>query len=142
MKSAFLCFAFSFFLIFQSCAPNQVDENIKRREEIIAIHDEVMPKMGQLKSLEKTALQMSTDISNSSTPDESKIQELKNLALELDQAYEDMFVWMRQYEVEDGDQTPEAVKTYLDDQMKLITEVNQKIKVTLTKADSLLKVNQ
>jgi transposase-like protein len=48
-------------------------------------------------------------------------------------------VWMRQYEREDGDATPEEVKTYLDEQMVLVQKVNEDIKNALNKADSLLK---
>lgn len=139
MRSVLTILTFSFLLIFQSCGNQQVEENIKLREEVIAVHDEVMPKMGQLKSLEKTALQMAEDLSKSQTPDEAKIQELKSLAVELDQAYENMFVWMRQYEIEDGDKSPEEVKLYLEDQMIKVTQVNEEFKAVLAKAETLIK---
>lgn len=139
MKSLLVCFVFIFFLTFQACSPSQSDENKKRRDEIIAVHDEVMPKMGQLKNLEKIALQKAEELSMSSESDSSKVQDLKDLALQLDQAYEGMFVWMRQYEVEDGEKTPEEIKAYLEDQMVLVSDVNKKMKEALSKADSLLK---
>lgn len=139
MKGLLVCIVFIFFLTFQSCSPSQSDENKKRRDEIIAVHDEVMPKMGQLKTLEKTALQLAEDLSKEPEADSVKIQELRLLAMELDQAYEGMFVWMRQYEVEDGDKSPEAIQAYLEDQMDLVMEVNKKMKEALSKADSLLK---
>lgn len=139
MKYFLICIALGFSLIFQSCGNSQVDANKKLREEVIAVHDEVMPKMGQLKSLEKTSLQMAEDLANSSEPDSTKILALRELATQLDQAYEEMFVWMRQYDVEDGEKTPEEVKIYLEDQMQKVTLVNMEIKSVLEKADSLLK---
>jgi transposase-like protein len=142
MKYLFIYFVFSIFFIFQSCGNKLAYENVKLRKEVIAIHDEVMPKMGQLKSCEKVALQMAEEISVSSEPDSLRIQGLKDLALELDQAYEGMFVWMRQYNVEDGDKTPEEVRKYLDEQMEKVTQVNYEIKSVLEKADSLLKTDQ
>ena len=141
MKNFLICMALGFSFIFQSCGKSQVESNKKLREEVIAVHDEVMPKMGQLKTLEKSSLQLAEELANSSEPDSAKILALKELAGELDQAYEGMFVWMRQYDVEDGAKTPEEVKTYLEEQMKKVTLVNEEIKSVLQKADSLLKKN-
>ena len=140
MKLARISLIFGLFLIFQSCGSGQAEENTKKRAEVIAIHDEVMPKMGQLKSLEKSALEKAEELSALENVDSARVRELNDLALELDQAYEGMFVWMRQYETEDGERTPEEVQVYLDQQMVLITEVNKNMKSALAKADSLLKI--
>ncbi|WP_217349143.1 hypothetical protein [Algoriphagus sp. A40] len=111
---------------------------MEKRAEVMAVHDEVMPKMGQLKSLEKKALQRADELAAMDTVNLVKMEELKSLAAELDQAYEGMFVWMRQYETEDKDRTPEEVKTYLEEQMASVSEVNRIMKVVLAKADSVL----
>lgn len=130
---------FGLFIFLQSCGNKQVEENKVLREKVIAVHDEVMPKMGQLKSFEKAALQKAEELESSETPDVDKINELKNLASELNQAYEGMFVWMRQYNNEDGEQTPEEVKVYLEEQMIQVTQVNETIKAALEKAEQLLE---
>jgi hypothetical protein len=124
---------------FQSCGNKQLEENKLLREKIIDIHDEVMPKMGQLKSLEKSALQKAEELQNSESPDLAKVDSLKNLASKLNQAYEGMFVWMRQYSTEDGDQSSEQVKAYLDEQFLLVTKVNEDIKSALEDADVVIK---
>lgn len=139
MKIFRFCLIFSLILIFQACEPNQKELNDLRRSEVIAVHDEVMPKMGQLKSLEKKALLRAEEYATMDSVDSVKVQEMKVLAVELDQAYEAMFVWMRQYETEDGERSPLEVKTYLEAQMVSVSEVNQLMKTVLTKADSLLK---
>lgn len=139
MKISRISLIFSLILIFQACGPDQKDLNDAKRAEVIAVHDEVMPKMGQLKSFEKKALQKAEEFASMDTVDAQQVQEMKDLALELDQAYEAMFVWMRQYETEDGERSPEEVKAYLDEQMVSVSEVNQLMKSVLTKADSLLK---
>ena len=128
-----------FMVFFQSCGKKQEEQNKALREKIIAIHDEVMPKMGQLKSLEKSALQKAEELKNSESPDLTQIDSLKNLASKLNQAYEGMFVWMRQYSTEDGEQTPEQVKAYLDEQFLLVTKVNEDIKSALDEAEGSLK---
>lgn len=139
MKISRISLIFSLVLVIQACGPSQKEMNAERRAEVIAVHDEVMPKMGQLKSFEKKALQKAEEFAAADTVNAEKVQEMKNLALELDQAYEAMFVWMRQYETEDGDRSPEEVKTYLEEQMVSVSEVNKLMKSALTKADSLLK---
>jgi len=94
---------FGLFLFLQSCGNKQVEENKVLREQVIAVHDEVMPKMGQLKAFEKAAMQKAEELESAEAPDLEKINELKNLATQLNQAYEGMFVWMRQYNNEDGE---------------------------------------
>lgn len=129
---------FGLFVFLQSCGNKQVEENKLLREKVISIHDEVMPKMGQLKSFEKAALQKASEMNGLDDPDLEKIDSLKNLAVQLNQAYEGMFIWMRQYKNEDGDQTPEEVKVYLEEQMILVTQVNEEIKEALANANRLL----
>lgn len=139
MKLTRISLIFSLILFFQACGPSQEELNTQQREAVIAVHDEVMPKMGQLKSFEKKSLAKAEELMALEVADSLKIQEFKNLASELDQAYEAMFVWMRQYETEDGARTPEEVKLYLDTQMESVSEVNRLMKSALSKADSLLK---
>jgi hypothetical protein len=134
-----LSLIFAILLFFQSCGSAQKEENIKKRAEVIAIHDEVMPKLGKLKSQAKLASERAGELAVGEQLDSLHVQSLQDLAVELNEAYEAMFVWMRQYETEDGELTPEEVKTYLDEQLILVTEVNIKIKSSLSKADSLLQ---
>lgn len=120
-----------------SCGQSPQDENLKMREEVISIHDEVMPLMGKLKSLEKKANQEIETLQEQESPDAERITELKALVIDLDMAYEGMFDWMHQYEISDGDKSPEEIKVYLDDQLIKVIEVNDKFKEVLAKADEL-----
>lgn len=138
MKIARIYLVFSMALVFVACGPNQKELNSEKRAEVIAIHDEVMPKMGQLKSLENKALQRADELAAMDSVDSVQVESLKYLAVELDQAYEGMFVWMRQYDTEDKDRTPEEIKIYLEEQMVAVTEVNRKMKAAIAKADSVL----
>lgn len=137
-RLSFYTLILSLFLL-QACGPSLQDQNLELRAQVIAVHDEVMPKMGQLKSLEKESIQKAEELNGQDSTQSAKILELRTLASELDQAYEGMFVWMRQYEAEDGDQSPEQIQAYLNEQMVLVTKVNEDIKSALAKADSLLK---
>lgn len=138
MKFTRIVLVFSLFGFLMACDPSQVDLNREKRVEVIAVHDEVMPKLGQLKSFEKKAVQRAEELEAIEPIDSTKIMRLNELAKELNQAYEGMFDWMRQYEVDDDGKTPEEIKIYLEEQMILVTQVNRDIKGALAKADSLL----
>jgi hypothetical protein len=126
-------------VILFSCQPNQEELNKIKRAEVIVVHDEVMPKIGQLKKLEKEAEKKIEMLEMGETVDSLQIQELKALAFDLNQAYDAMFVWMRQYKTEDEEKTPEEVKIYLEDQALKIDEVNEQIKAILSKSEEVLK---
>ncbi|WP_373397092.1 hypothetical protein V8V91_21265 [Algoriphagus halophilus] len=98
-------------VVLASCGPSIQEQNLMMREKIIEIHDEVMPMMGRLKSLEKKANQ-EIDRLEEENPDTARIEELKVLAVDLNAAYDGMFDWMHQYEATDGDRTPEEVKVF------------------------------
>jgi hypothetical protein len=135
-----ICFSliFSQFLILLGCGPTQQDLNSEKRAEVMAIHDEVMPKLGQLKSFEKKAAQRAAVLAAKEPIDTLQIKQLEVLAKDLDQAYEGMFVWMRQYKLDEEGKSPEEIKLYLDSQLTLVTKVNIAIKDALAKSDSLL----
>jgi hypothetical protein len=122
-----------------SCGPNLEEENKKMREELLAVHDEVMPQMGKLKSFEKKANHKLEELNTQVPVDSTEVEKFKDLAVRLNSAYEGMFVWMRQYDTEDGEKDPITVKTYLEEQMIQVTEVNQSIKNALLEAEKEFK---
>lgn len=131
------------FLFLTACGSNgtsteELSKNEQLREEIIEAHDEVMPKMGELKSLEKKAIEAAEELQAADPVDTNQVEALKALAYDLNEAHEAMFVWMRQYEVEDGERSEEELKSYLDDQLEKVNEVNVKVKDALKKAGELL----
>lgn len=113
-------------------------ENTQLKEEVIAIHDEVMPHMGRLQSLQKELNEKADQLtSQDSVGSREQILNLRNTAADLDLAYEGMFVWMRQFEPEQGEKTDEEYKAYLNDQKILVEKVRQDINQALEKAEGL-----
>lgn len=121
------------------CEPSLEETNAELREEVIAIHDEVMPLMGKLKSYEKQAKDKIEELEQAESIDAGKVEEFKALSYDLNQAYEGMFVWMRQYEIEDGEKTQEEVEDYLKSQMESVSKVNEEIKSVLARAETLFE---
>jgi hypothetical protein len=122
-----------------ACANPLIEENKEMRAQIIGVHDEVMPKMGELMSLQKKALAQADSLYAQDSTATAQIESMRTLAGQLDQAYEGMFVWMRQYSLEEEGKTPEEIKTYLDDQLLKVNQVNTEIKAALDQAATKLK---
>jgi len=122
-----------------SCANPLIEANKEMRAQIIWVHDEVMPKIGQLMSLEKKALAQSDILFAQDSTATAEIEGMRTLAAQLNQAHEGMFVWMRQYSLEEEGKTPEEIKTYLDEQLLKVNQVNVEIKAALEQAGAQLK---
>jgi hypothetical protein len=135
--SSFLIFLFSMLVL--ACANPLIEANKAMRAQIIGVHDEVMPKIGQLMSLEKKALSQADSLFAQDSTATTDIEAMRSLAGQLNQAHEGMFVWMRQYSLDEEGKTPEELKTYLDEQLVKVNQVNADIKAALEQAASKLK---
>lgn len=113
-------------------------KTVQLKEEVIAIHDEVMPHMGTLKSLQKGLLEKADQLaSEDSISQQQSIEQLRHTAVELDAAYEGMFVWMRQFEPDQGEMTEDEFTAYLEEQKVLVEKVKVDINDALEKAEKL-----
>jgi len=139
MKRNTLLLLLATFFVLNACGPKGPSESQKMRDEIIAVHDEVMPKMGELKSQEKEALAKAEVTSTEEPLDTAKVEAYKSLAYDLNHAHDAMFDWMHQYETEDGELAAEELKVYLEGQLTKVKEVNLEVKEALDKAEKNLK---
>ena len=131
----FLCLITSFL----GCESEKKDQNQELKNEVIAIHDEVMPLMGDLKSLKKKIDEKTQNVSQSDPENLIEIQKLEMLSDELDSAFNGMFVWMRQFQSTYDNMAEEEVKAYLLDQKEKVEKVNNDIKKALTAAKKELE---
>lgn len=139
MKSSISLLTIVMTLFFSACGSGQNAENKKIKDEIIEVHDEVMPLMGKLKSLEKEANEKIKELESLPNQDSLQLEELKSVAFDLSQAYEGMFVWMRQYKVNEEGLASEELKIYLEEQKIKVDKVNEDIKNALERASKVLK---
>jgi hypothetical protein len=124
-----------FFFFFFSCKSERTDEISNLKEEVIGIHDEVMPFMGELKSLKKEVEIKSKGLhEQDSILNNDRINELNLLAGQLDSAFDGMFVWMRQYKSPEEGMDREEAKIYLLEQKEKVKLVNEEIKIALASA--------
>ena len=121
-----------------SCQPSSSGAEGAGNEEItidslkrvvLAIHDEVMPKMGELRRTRKDLMLLADSIANI---DSLKAADLTSLADEIGAVNEGMMQWMRGYEPE-FEGTEEEVKVYLEAQRKSIQKVKEEMEGSLAK---------
>jgi len=137
-KSPCLIIFICLYVLMLGCTTEKKDPNDELRREVIEIHDEVMPLMGNLKSLKTKVLEKSSLISQSTSPDPDKIQNLNQLATELDSAFEGMFVWMRQFKSDYEGMSSDEINRYLLEQKEKVEKVNIDIKNAIASANLML----
>lgn len=139
---------FSTLLFFTSCQKNsdghdhthdvpdgsENSPNQALYEEVMNIHDEVMPKMNDLYKA-KTSLQKQLDMPGIS---DSEQQDIKRKIERIDSASEGMMVWMRQFNPVADSAGEEKARAYLEAELVKVKEVRQKILDAL-KSDSSIK---
>jgi hypothetical protein len=140
MKSFLIAVLTGFILFGSSCSSSSEKQNIESlREEVIAIHDEVMPKMGELKTLRKEIAAKANELDQAdSIANTSEVRELKGLAGRMDDAFEGMFVWMRQFNSTYEGMKEDEIEAYLLDQREKVKVVNSDIRISLQEAKAKL----
>lgn len=105
-------------------------ENILYKE-VMAIHDEVMPLMGDLMAMNKKIKSQ-----------DSTSQEATELSIYLEEANESMMNWMRKFNPNIENMTHEETMNYLEEEKKKIMEVREKMLSGYDKAAAFLEADQ
>ncbi len=88
-------------------------------EEVMALHDEVMPKMGRMMKVQK---QLKLKADSIATNDEETAERLRSLASDIELANEAMMDWMRNFDP-NFEGTEEEKQAYLEKKKKGIAKV-------------------
>ena len=129
------------FLLFvaSSCAQKKQEA---LRDELMAIHDDVMPKMGELTTL---AGQLKQVIATDSTLTETERTEIESAITRMALAEEGMMDWMatfRQPEALRGKMEDEAILQYLKAEKQNIQEVSVQIHSGIESGKKLISIHQ
>lgn len=137
----FLC------LILFSCSPKE-DPNESLKQEVIAIHDEVMPMMG---GFVRDGIAIDSILNNfesikienpaiDTTEEKARLTELKS---DIESANESMNDWMHQLNLDFDTMTQDEVTLYLEDERAKIVEINNQFKkVEAERQEILSNYNQ
>lgn len=140
MEKSIAVLFFSFLLLGTGCSPKGKDTKEKDPEkalydQVMDIHDEVMPSMSELYKLKR---ELSKKIENSPDLVEAKRIEMESTILLLDSANRGMMKWMNDFSPEDYT-SKEELHRYLEDE---IVRVQRMKETMLTALEKGRQVNQ
>ena len=136
MKFILAPFIITFVLLLASCQQNSGDDqheshdlsergpNQELYDEVMSVHDEVMPKMNDLHKA-KTSLQTRLGLPG---VNEFEKQEIGRKIARIDSASEGMMIWMRQFEpLSDSQVGEDSARAYLELELQKVKKVRADI---------------
>lgn len=126
-----------------SSCNNAANKNLQLQEEVIAVHDSIMPKMGALvrDNLKVGLLLTKMDSLKQANPTLDTAQEknkLLKLQSQLTQANEEMTDWMHDFEPTQADKKSEEVASYLKGELAKIRALKDKFAIAESESHALL----
>lgn len=100
-------------------------------EEVMKVHDEVMPKMNDVYSAKE---ELKNQIANTPGMAEEKKKEIESTISKLDSASEGMMVWMRNFNPLPDSLGEEQAREYLENEMEKVKKVKEDLLEALEKA--------
>jgi len=116
-----------------ACKPNLKDQEVKKLyDEVMVIHDEVMPEISTINKLKKKIRKL--DIQTDTT---------RNMIRNLDDADEAMMSWMSDFQVfrKMDDDSREVKLKFLKEEKAKISAVSNQMKASITNANKFLDEN-
>lgn len=121
-----------------ACSNEQKEQKDALMAEVMAAHDEVMPKMGELRKTAKDLQAKADSLSTLTEQDFStEISTLRQTAKSIEDANEGMMEWMRQFEMPDNEAPIAEVLVYLKDQKEKVDTVRDKMLKSLEEGKAL-----
>jgi regulator of replication initiation timing len=100
-------------------------------DQVMAVHDEVMPKTGEIYQLKK---ELQEKVAKSPDLAVEKKKQLDQIITELDSADHLMMDWMHKFDPLPDSVNQEAAREYLENEMEKIKKVRELINGTIQKA--------
>lgn len=118
-----------------ACSPSKSDEIKLIKKQALDIHDEVMPKMGELRRARKDLMLRADSLMEK---DSVRAQQLLNASNEIANANESMMNWMRNFEPE-FEGSEEEMLDYFKKQKESIEIVKFSMSESLTKGKEMIE---
>jgi hypothetical protein len=131
-----LLIVWGFVASFSACKNDDKEAETKLNQEIMKVHDEVMPKMGELNRM-KRQLNAYKD----AVPDDNAAMKdsLINAILVLSKTEDNMNDWMSGYKYPNPDMKHDELIKYLKGQHDTIKQINNDVFMTVAIGNGLLK---
>ena len=116
-----------------SCG-QKTQDNQALYDEVMKVHDEVMPKMDDIYKLKQ---ELKKQIADSATLAIEKRKTIESAILKLDSASENMMVWMRSFNPLPDSLGEEKARAYLEEQQEKIEKVKEEMLEAINAAKEL-----
>lgn len=134
-------YLFAALIVITGCSGSKDKKEKEMQEEVMAIHDEIMPKMGRLERLSQKLDSVKKSLKSQDKASASKIVELEKKKQALSDAHKSMMQWMRNYERPSDTMAHQDVMEYLQEEKKKIQDVKDKFKTSIQQAEETLTSN-
>jgi hypothetical protein len=144
MKIFFSVFLIVSSVLIVSCSEKQKEAKDELYDKVMAVHDEIMPKMGDIMKFKKQLQEKIDALSEAEEIDSVKISELEQAIADLDKvtnaalkqadSHDEMMGWMRQFDNDFEGMVNEDIMKYLNDQMGKIKKVGEVTNAALQNA--------
>ncbi len=137
IKSPFvLLLAFGFLLSFAACKSENKEAETLMNQEIMKVHDEVMPKMGDINRMKRQLSAYKDEV-----PDDNAAMKdsLINAILLLAKTEDNMNDWMAGYKYPNPEMKHDDMMKYLQGQQDTIKQINNDVFMTIAIGNGLLK---
>lgn len=125
--------------LFAACSKQKKSAVDELKEKVMAVHDEVMPKMGDIMKYKKQLNKRIDELVETGAKENAeKIAELHKAVEKLDNSHEDMMNWMHQYNSNFEDMVEDEIMKYLKGQMEKIESVANTTNTALKNAEEIL----
>jgi DNA repair exonuclease SbcCD ATPase subunit len=124
-------YTLAFCLVYMSACRTEKDEIAALHQEIMRIHDEIMPEM---RTIGKLKTKISEEIIAIEQENKEEAGKLRAIREELDEAANAMRVWMKEYQKPTETMKYEEALQYLQQERERMLEVKQKMEKSIEQA--------
>jgi hypothetical protein len=135
-KTLSVLFIGAFFTFIIGCDNGNKESESKINQEIMAVHDDIMPKMGEVNRLKRRLSEFKDGVPE----DNAEMKDsLINAILLLSKMEDNMNDWMGNYKYPNPDATHEQMLTYLAGQRDTVKQLSNDIYLSIGIANGFLK---
>lgn len=131
-------------IVLAACSNPKLEKIEQLKTEAIAVHDEVMPRMGEIHDLQVKLKALRKDYASDTTQMAQEVDaQLRDMVDELEIANEAMMDWMADYVVDFEKTAPEdSAVVYYTKQISAIEDVKLKMNESIEDAEKYLETFQ
>jgi uncharacterized protein YoxC len=121
-----------------SCEEKKKEAKDVLYDQVMEVHDEIMPKMGDIMKYKKQLKSKVDALAENAEVNSEKIGELQQAITDLDNSHEEMMAWMREFNPDFEGMVSEEIMKYLVEQKAKIERVGKETYAALKQAEELL----